>query len=325
MKPRKCRLNYVKAKALMHLNENNIKHPPVNVMDLIKKVGKVKQRTDIEEGATFYHEKRKKYYIVINPTTMKERKNWTLCHELGHIVLGHLTDYDVDNLTDEEHKILEREADVFVRELLMPKSWIEKYYEHPLTIPKLGRLKNIFDVSWTAIINRLHELNLHTKEEINNLFKNWYNKDAEKTLINEETFIDIVDNDKDTAIIRFETKEGVHMSQFKFPEMDENKRFLSCPNCNNTNFSSYARYCKICGYYLFNDCKNVEENNYWQPCGESNVPDALYCEYCGTQTMMGELVESMNLTREEVAAASNERIAFSDNKPIEISDDDLPF
>jgi hypothetical protein len=54
---------------------------------------------------------------------MPGRLTWTLCHELGHIVLDHFNKYDMANLVPWEEKILNREADIFVRELLMPENW----------------------------------------------------------------------------------------------------------------------------------------------------------------------------------------------------------
>ena len=54
------------------------------------------------------------YLLVYKDDTSFERLRWTLAHEIGHIVLGHL-----ERQTADEDK-LEEEANYFARELLMP-------------------------------------------------------------------------------------------------------------------------------------------------------------------------------------------------------------
>ncbi|OLN29951.1 hypothetical protein DSOL_3291 [Desulfosporosinus metallidurans] len=97
---------------------------------------------------------------------IKGRTNWTIAHELGHIILNHFIEFDIDNLNDEEHDILDREAEIFARELLMPREWVKSNCEHPLTISILAKLKNLFDVSWQAITYRLDELNIYSKDYV---------------------------------------------------------------------------------------------------------------------------------------------------------------
>lgn len=50
--------------------------------------------------------------IVLNEYNPPERRNWTFCHELGHVVLGHsITPTDIE----------EREADEFAAETMLPQ------------------------------------------------------------------------------------------------------------------------------------------------------------------------------------------------------------
>lgn len=66
-------------------------------------------------------------YLVVYDDRVEnyQRVRWTIAHELGHIVLGHLTSFDATalcrgSLTEVEYKVLEREADTFaVTYLLM--------------------------------------------------------------------------------------------------------------------------------------------------------------------------------------------------------------
>lgn len=58
-----------------------------------------------------------------------------------------------DRLTDRERYILDREADIFTEELLMPAEWIMKY-----TL-KETELRELFKVSKEAMSIRLNKLN----------------------------------------------------------------------------------------------------------------------------------------------------------------------
>lgn len=56
----------------------------------------------------------------------QQRIRWTLAHEIGHIVLGHLDQYEATaltrgGLTDKQYGVLEVEAHWFAAELLAPK------------------------------------------------------------------------------------------------------------------------------------------------------------------------------------------------------------
>lgn len=82
---------------------------------------------------------------------------------MAHIVLKHFQIYDCNFLNDEELIILDREANIFVREFLMPEKLVRMYAIPPVSVPALGSLKEKFDVSWEAMINRLDELGIQNK------------------------------------------------------------------------------------------------------------------------------------------------------------------
>lgn len=69
------------------------------------------------------------YCIAYNDTVKtKNRINFTLCHEIGHIVLSHFKSYSYSencNLDEKRYKILETEANYFASNLLAPKVIIE--------------------------------------------------------------------------------------------------------------------------------------------------------------------------------------------------------
>lgn len=66
------------------------------------------------------------YFILYNSDRpIRGEVRWTLAHELGHIVLGHLDDYTAKQLahiSKEDYRTLEREANAFAAEFLAPAS-----------------------------------------------------------------------------------------------------------------------------------------------------------------------------------------------------------
>lgn len=49
----------------------------------------------------------------------KVKQNFTLCHELGHFILGHERNYFTESIDNQEN-LLEREANIFSAVVLMP-------------------------------------------------------------------------------------------------------------------------------------------------------------------------------------------------------------
>jgi Zn-dependent peptidase ImmA (M78 family) len=68
--------------------------------------------------------------IIIDTTISESRKNFTLAHELGHVIipwhLGNIIDFNVEysELQNYLYSIYEGEANRFAAEILMPKEWV---------------------------------------------------------------------------------------------------------------------------------------------------------------------------------------------------------
>lgn len=103
------------------------------------------------------------YLTVLNVSRNPYRIRFTCGHESGHIVLRHFEEFDVDTLTEPERRVLDREADIFAREILMPEDWVREYASPPCSAQQLGRLKGLFGVSWDALLRRLDELGLQSE------------------------------------------------------------------------------------------------------------------------------------------------------------------
>lgn len=155
--PKKPRATYAKIKGLHYFSSLQLE-PPINPFSIINKMKNVRysiENLDGEEGYTAYCAKTKTYKIFIDYCKYKPRITFTAMHEIAHILLSHFEDFDYYNLTEEEEHILDKEADIFAAEILMPKEWVKRCNLHTL-----NELVNYFKVSREAIETRLKFLNM---------------------------------------------------------------------------------------------------------------------------------------------------------------------
>lgn len=166
MRPCTIREDIARTKARYLLREYNILRPPVYPEDLAERMGiQIHYHLVDDVDFSFSLKKGIKYIIFVHISGNQGRDRWSVAHELGHIVLGHYELYRVDTvlydrLTDRERYILDREADVFAEELLMPVEWVVKYRQ------KESDLRGLFKVSKEAISIRLNKLNYYTPIEL---------------------------------------------------------------------------------------------------------------------------------------------------------------
>lgn len=94
------------------------------------------------------------------------RRNFDLAHELGHLLIHYKI--DMDSLTKDEHKVIEREANIFASYFLLPKDEFLKGFS---IIQKKSNpdsyldLKMKYMVSIGALEYRAYKLGLLTFEE----------------------------------------------------------------------------------------------------------------------------------------------------------------
>ena len=125
----------------------------IDIKELITSTGKpiTIKITDLKgiSGFTCHNAKNNSYRMFFDETLIDgcpARLNFTAAHELGHIILGHFANID-NSLTMNYKK--EREANIFVDELLMPTISVMQY--------KLctNEIAMIYDVSITAAHNKV--------------------------------------------------------------------------------------------------------------------------------------------------------------------------
>lgn len=108
----------------------------------------------------------KTWIIRINSLHHPHRQKFTLAHELGHYVLHK---NECDSFTDTvffrgmSNDNIERAANQFASELLMPKGRVDKLINE-CGVRNIGDLATHFGVSAVAMLNRIKDLGYRTKE-----------------------------------------------------------------------------------------------------------------------------------------------------------------
>lgn len=98
--------------------------------------------------------------VLLNQNRPADRKRFSLAHEYGHVVL-HPFPYDA----------MEKEANEFAAELLMPRAGVLPDLAQGLSIPRLGKLKLKWRVAMSALIYRAKTLGSISDEAATNLYK----------------------------------------------------------------------------------------------------------------------------------------------------------
>lgn len=106
-----------------------------------------------------------------NNKTSAARIHFDIAHELGHICL-HEWSEDIEELSKEEFKNREREANEFAAAFLLPEETFKNDAERgPHTLPYYKQLKKKWKVSIAAMIRRAEKLGILTRDESQILFR----------------------------------------------------------------------------------------------------------------------------------------------------------
>ena len=170
----------IREKSIELLKKENLFKTPINVEELAQKLSIEVIEEDLDKNISgFLMVKNNNSIAVINSRHHKNRKRFTLAHEIGHFVLHKRKDEELlfmeESLTyfrsknnlekiSESEKKIEREANLFAAELLMPKVLVSKTIEEKcLDIDNeydFTDLATIFKVSEVTLAIRLKELGL---------------------------------------------------------------------------------------------------------------------------------------------------------------------
>lgn len=252
------------------------------------------------------------YTIAYNNTIKSQgRINFTLAHEIGHIILNHHKDFEVteilqDNFTKEEYKILENEANCFARNILAPAPLVKqmKFWNVLFNLP------NYFGITLKATTTRLSFLSndlYYLKDEqieyLQNTYKRYkYCNKCKCNHLNINTNYCPLCGNKNLII-----GDGFTMAEYTGINI---KELGKCPVCENGDIKGTDNYCKICGLSLNNICPT---------CGIELDSSARYCRDCGSASpylVSGALKHYQHATDIRTTAAEDFAPVF---------DDDLPF
>ncbi|WP_051179131.1 ImmA/IrrE family metallo-endopeptidase [Thermodesulfovibrio thiophilus] len=157
----------VKTVARKLLKDLGINEPPVDLIQVARHLNAeivLSDELPEEVHGTVVPVKSGSFLILVNVFICEARRNFTIAHELAHIALRHhriakvLTSTANISPSKDVEKKIERLADAFASELLMPKHWVRKYVNAYGTDVK--ELAEIFMVSHEAMRIRLKELKL---------------------------------------------------------------------------------------------------------------------------------------------------------------------
>lgn len=137
-----------------------------------------------EDGATKYHISWNAHIILYNEDRNVARTRFTIAHEIGHVLLGHLPTIAVNkvaknNLYDIKYPIIEQEADIFASMVLCPFPILRT-----LGIQTAPEIKNICDLSIQASLIKTEQyidwIKIHRKtaweNDIKCLFRPFINQ-----------------------------------------------------------------------------------------------------------------------------------------------------
>ena len=275
-----------------------------------------------QDAATIFNSRG--FLILINKNQMpRHRIRFTIAHELGHIVLGHLQEIGpgMPGKLPEDHalyEVMEVEANCFARNLLCPAPAVQRLfrlYGYTAEVPDMRKMRTVRRcrdafLAWpgeklsdAALVERAFyvtasaaETRLRTLEE-----------DLKRTDRSEAARI--TQEMQFTAAVRClgceaprvpgaaacyacgaKGKFGFFVSEAgkelpEAPYYDKATCHLSrCPVCGRRSYASELTYCIGCGLSLINECEGITDSTGAQRNRHPNPPFARYCLRCGKPT-----------------------------------------
>ena len=297
--PKVPRLERTKKIAIEYLNYADIRSLPINFFTLpipdmnewiiieyeeAQKIMKVSDPFNIvarkADARTLLKRGDRNYVTVYKKSQTPERDYYTLAHELGHIVLSHLTSFKETALSGggldaKQYSILEAEADLFAAELLMPYPVLKKLQPNtPAAISEICKTSKYSSIRRFSDLKRYHLPNYLKKtcimviENFNDFINKRYCVNCNSGFISHGgNYCSICGN---------KTKKwGDVKVVYDSIELSEKGKAKVCPICENENTNLRGDYCQICGANLVNKCTK---------CNTPLTGDARFCEFCGSKS-----------------------------------------
>ncbi len=135
-------------------------NPPVDIEKILQELNIKLRYEDFVKVDGIALKSPKLGIIVVNRNFPVTRQRFTIAHELGHIVMPHRAKYYI--CYQGRNKLVERRANRFAAELLMPEPMVRKLWEKYSTNPefRVDVVAGILKVSKPALFARLREIGL---------------------------------------------------------------------------------------------------------------------------------------------------------------------
>lgn len=249
------------------------------------------------DAITDYRQEYNVYLMQINRLKVRypfeyssdRRLNFTLAHEIGHIMLDHLT-IPRDSKSTLELKQEEYEAHEFASRLLLPEAML-----YTCNFYSIDKVAEYFNVSKTALwmrLNNMKRLDLLSSRRTKSC-----------SICGNISFSPFAEY---CGICGTPLQRGLTgMRKIIYPteiQMDRYKRVLVCPVCHSSKHFSGEK-CTRCGTPIFNFCSGIHDDS----CTYANLGNARYCEICGKPTIYYQrgLLESWNVVTNNGASNSH--------------------
>lgn len=197
--------------------------------------------------------------------------NFTIAHEIGHIVLDHLSIPD-ELKSPEDRKLEDLEADEFAGRLLLPEELVLS-----CNFVSIASVAKYYNVSNSALVKRLQylgKLDLIKSKKIP-VCKTCGNAEmsyaAKYCRICGNTLAGNLDG---ISLTRY--SDGI--------KLDKHGEAYECPSCGDNSGGFLNENCSKCGISLYNYCMQSLESKATRKCSYPNPGNARYCEMCGTET-----------------------------------------
>lgn len=285
-----------------------------------------------EDGYTIYDGSN--YTIAYNDTIYsKGRIRFTLMHEIGHIYLKHLLDFEEtvltrSTLTENKYKTLENEANSFARNLLAPVMVVKD-----LDLKTNYDLVDFFGLSQSAAKVRLKSL-LQDYLNLSGAFirfqKDYFRSFIYSVLHSKFCFIcdhHFIAEEAEYCSICGSSylinKKGMGKVIYNGHFLDDNSRATICPNCDNEHLNYEGDYCIICGTGIVNKCASTYRtyetgfHNLEPSCETLLDGDARFCMKCGNESTFFQqgLLEDWKKEKEREKSVNLKKLLLEEPLP----------
>ena len=239
--------------------------------------------------------------ILYNEARPETRIRFSLAHELGHIVLGHLnnerTEISRGGVDDPTYYALEGAANTFAGNLLAPPILIDDFLAGAEF--DVERISTRFNISpsaakdyraedyryWKTLNPSKHEKAI-LKRCHPGLHKQVCIECGAAFEIEGALFCPICGANSSSICYRGKDDAGMIYSG---AELKESGQAKECLQCKNEEHLADAEFCMVCGKPIINRCISAIDQNVpigYEQCshGEPLPGNARFCPYCGSKT-----------------------------------------